>query len=389
MNYYKDVKLYDGVKEVIDLGEYGKYSEMTDFEKSFLLGLVKEKKPSKILEIGVAAGATTAIISSFIEKEKESTEIYSVDLNYKMWNDPSLNTGFVLEKCVKNFKYVKNNLLTGYVAAHWLEKIGGNIDFLILDTTHTLPGEVLDFLACYPFLSKDAVVVLHDVALNHTGVSHPESLYEMKYFSSAFATKVLLMSVYAEKYYMADSINPYQISNISAFKLTEETGKYLENVISSLTLTWDYIPDMLQWLDYRGIFSKYYENGLARKLENIYCLQKRADSYRYISSHYKGEIRTFYERWKKSKDIYIYGCGFLGEKYYFFSKENNLPLKGMIVSDGVDIKNEWKKKYDCPIYHLSEVAKISNDAYILIASYGKNYEECLGECIKNNMTNIF
>ena len=43
-----------------------------------------------------------------------------------------------------------------------IDEIGSDIDFLILDTLHIVPGEILDFLVCLPYLTKDAIVVLHD-----------------------------------------------------------------------------------------------------------------------------------------------------------------------------------------------------------------------------------
>ena len=36
--------------------------EMSEFESAFLCGAIKQFRPKKILEVGVAAGATTAII---------------------------------------------------------------------------------------------------------------------------------------------------------------------------------------------------------------------------------------------------------------------------------------------------------------------------------------
>ena len=37
---------------------------------------------------------------------------------------------------------------------------GGGIDLLVLDTIHSLPGELLDYIVCLPFLSSNAVVIL-------------------------------------------------------------------------------------------------------------------------------------------------------------------------------------------------------------------------------------
>ena len=48
--------------ESIMKGEWGSEPEMSEFESAFVCGLIKEKRPKKILEIGVAGGGTTAIV---------------------------------------------------------------------------------------------------------------------------------------------------------------------------------------------------------------------------------------------------------------------------------------------------------------------------------------
>ncbi len=46
--------------------------EMSEFESAFLCGLLKKFKPKKVLEIGVAGGATTAIMLQCLEDIKVS-----------------------------------------------------------------------------------------------------------------------------------------------------------------------------------------------------------------------------------------------------------------------------------------------------------------------------
>lgn len=47
------------------LSEYGK-AEMTEEGLAFLCGLIRVNRPHKIVEIGVAAGGTTAVIMNCI-----------------------------------------------------------------------------------------------------------------------------------------------------------------------------------------------------------------------------------------------------------------------------------------------------------------------------------
>lgn len=182
---YKQVNLFQKPHEILDNMEEG-YCEMKEDEHAFLCGLIQEKNPEKVLEVGVAGG--------------------------------------VLPK--------------------YIEEIGSGIDFCVLDTTHAVPGEILDFLCAFPYLSDGAIVVLHDVANNLLGKS-----------PIAYATKILLDTVTATKYYEFR----YGISNIGAFAINRETKENIANVFSSLSITWAYEPKLSEMLVYRDCYKRFYD----------------------------------------------------------------------------------------------------------------------------------
>ena len=55
---YKSVDLYQG--EILDYGNH--YVEMREHDYRFLLGLIEMVSPKKIVEVGAAAGITSAVI---------------------------------------------------------------------------------------------------------------------------------------------------------------------------------------------------------------------------------------------------------------------------------------------------------------------------------------
>ena len=73
-------------------------AEMTEWELAFLCGLIKKYKPKKLLEIGVAAGGTTAILLNCLDCLNLKSEFYSVDYSKKFYRDPKYNTGFWLKQ---------------------------------------------------------------------------------------------------------------------------------------------------------------------------------------------------------------------------------------------------------------------------------------------------
>ena len=175
MAYYNKIDLYNDPRQIIltkmQAIDIDNEPEMNEFESSFLCGLLKEKKPKKIVEIGVAAGGTTAILLQCLEMLENDCRMYSIDCLEYFYADKSKKTGFMGEEAKKNIGGTgrcKHTFLLG-ISANLLNDIGPGIDFLILDTSHTLPGELLEFITCLPYLEDDAIVVLHDINLQHLG----------------------------------------------------------------------------------------------------------------------------------------------------------------------------------------------------------------------------
>ena len=242
--------------------------EMTEFESAFLCGLIKELKPRKIVEVGIAAGGTTAIILKCLEMigMADSTEMFSVDLSEHFYRGNGENSGYLAEGILhREDVSFRHQFLLGKLLPEVIADIGNDIDFLILDTVHVLPGELLDFLTAYPFLAVNACVVLHDIACNH-------------YFEtpSSFATQILFDSVVADKLLMKDKDRELGYPNIGAFMINNDTGKYISDVFSALIVTWSYTLDERQKEAYFRAFQKYYDVDLVETFRNICILQDRA-----------------------------------------------------------------------------------------------------------------
>lgn len=240
-------------------------TEMSDFESAFLCGLIKMRRPKKILEVGVAGGGTTAILAKTIDMldMNTDTKLWSVDLSEAYYRDPSKITGFLADG-IKTDKPVKRKMLLGEVLPRRLEKIGGDIDFVILDTVHITPGEILDFLAVFPFLSPDACVVLHDIGASYYWGD-----------DTTFATQLLLNTVTADIILMEDHDREYCYPNIGAFLINEDTSRYIENMFSVFTLPWHYMPADDELLIYRDWYKKYYDTACVRMFDIAVGLHKK------------------------------------------------------------------------------------------------------------------
>lgn len=194
--------------------------EMTADDHGFLCGLIKEKRPSTILEIGVAEGGTTFIIDTAMKLIKQEGSLISVDISPQLYWDKRRDTGYVYKEVVDN-RWLKHSFIIGHTIGHAInevvEKLNGVIDFVVIDTTHIIPGELLDFIAVLPYLQIGTTVVLHDTMLNISrGLSkNPYYMTTGAMGASAIATKVLYNAVSGLKYIITNRIKKTTLANVT------------------------------------------------------------------------------------------------------------------------------------------------------------------------------
>ena len=257
--------------------------EMTEFESAFLCGVIKQFRPKKILEIGIAGGATTAIILQALEDLDAPYEMYSLDASATFYRDQTNPSGFMAEFIIENnllapphstlsgtHKFYRGNFLPQVI-----DEIGGDIDFVILDTMHSMPGEGLDFLAVLPYLKANAVVVLHDVTFNQILVQN----------INGHATTVLFSAVTAEKFinFISNEVFcKFNYPNIAAFQINEQTMANIENVFLTMVLRWTYLPSQGEINLYRAHYQRHYPKELCA----IYNEAVKMNLYNIIMSSY-------------------------------------------------------------------------------------------------------
>ena len=95
-------------------------------------------------------------------KDIPDSSLISLDLNTQLYYDNSKKTGYRVNQyfpeLTKNWK-----LLTGQLPHKFLVKLNMKFDFVFLDTAHSAPGEILNFIELLPFLNENAIFVLHDI----------------------------------------------------------------------------------------------------------------------------------------------------------------------------------------------------------------------------------
>lgn len=228
-------------------------------DKRFINGMIRKYKPKKILEVGVASGGSSAIILNAIEN-LENSHLYSIDKLINAYNKKDKETGWIVKERFSNLLN-KWTLYTGGITANFIEKIGGDIDFVFIDTVHYAPGEWLDTLQILPFLKKkNAIVMLHDIRFQFI----PKKVF---YSSNDHLFTYLRGEKIMPKV-------PEVIPNIGAVFLDNKQEKYYFDYFFALTSTWSYIPEIEEWNFIRNFLSKYYSKELIEIYDSSYKMNK-------------------------------------------------------------------------------------------------------------------
>jgi predicted O-methyltransferase YrrM len=223
------------------------FSEMTTGESVFLTQLLLQTRPRKILELGVSAGGSSALILNAIQ-DLPDTVFHSVEYSATWWRGTDLPSGFLIEKRFPDWCARWQLHLPG-TAAEFMQEIGGGIDFCLIDTVHLLPGEVLDFLMVLPYLAPDAVVVIHDIALQTVA---PLCYSNILLFQSLRGNRLLPDTTDREG---------FPFPNIGAVCLTQEQEAV--DLFRLLTLPWlHYMPTAHDLSAIRSLFAQHYEPKL-------------------------------------------------------------------------------------------------------------------------------
>lgn len=260
----------DEINILNELGEdYKQYSEMSEQDRSFLNTLVLRKQPLRLLELGVCSGASALIMLNAI-KNIEGAHLYSIDYNTQHYKLKDKLTGFYVD----NFPQLKEKwtLKTGGLALNFMEEIGGDIDFCLIDTVHANPGEILDFLMVLPYLKKDATVVFHDTNL-HCNDTETRSNWS----HNEFTNNMLMSAITGQKLIPADEPfkSAFDFYNIGAIQLNENTKEHIWEIFNLLTIKWCYMLKDEELEQLSSCFSEFYGGYYADYFNRVVDNQKK------------------------------------------------------------------------------------------------------------------
>jgi predicted O-methyltransferase YrrM len=239
-----------------------KYSswQLLNDQPYFINGIIRKYKPKKCLELGVAAGGSSIVILNAIKDIKDSFLI-SLDVNTQLYCDKKFKTGYSVYKYFPELTK-KWKLYTGEQSYKFLDKLNLKFDFLLLDTVHFSPGELINIIEVLPFLEDNAIIVLHDIMFHLPSNNylkpkrkkfHPSNIYLM---IALFGDKVILEN------------KNKKIENIGAIHLYPNQKKYYLNYFLLLMSPWEYMPNEKYIQELREFIKKYYKEEIYLNLFN-------------------------------------------------------------------------------------------------------------------------
>ena len=217
----------------------------------FINGLIRKYKPKKILEIGVCSGGVSAAILNAI-KDRKDAFLYSCDLeteNYRFKGNP---VGSFVKKNFPEF-LSQWKLYVGNTTGAFIEEIGGDIDFVFIDTAHVMPGEVLNMIEILPFLKKGAIVAFDDI-------DHHANRYLFN-INEFYPCNNLLFSVLRGKkiIFRQKNDDAFEFTKLGAVILDDNQENYFFEYFFLLSNNWSYMPNQFELDVIRNIVSKYYK----------------------------------------------------------------------------------------------------------------------------------
>lgn len=247
MNEAAPVVLENVEREILDkiIPEIDPFSQMSINERYFLNGVIRHFRPSRILEVGVAEGGSSAIILNAI---RDRPDACLVSMDYLEKWDRERSIGWLV---TEKFRDLSSNwtLYKGGDVSSFIEEaaktMGGEIELALIDTSHIHPWETLNFLCLLPFLKTGAWVVLHDISLQ----------VEWKGY---MACRYLWAHVVTENKQTPVPDGGRIFSNIGAFQVTEDTRKYVGNLFLSLANPWGLRIKTNDLESISNLFKKYY-----------------------------------------------------------------------------------------------------------------------------------
>ncbi len=141
----------------------------------FLHSKIQNVEPKILVEIGIAAGISSATLLYSMQKLNNNSQLYAFDLMENCFFDLTKEVGFAVEHMInKDFaekSYFKKVPSSVFDFHNYFDL--NSIDFMFIDANHRHPWPCIDLFASLPYLKEGSTVCLHDINLPQRNQKFP------------------------------------------------------------------------------------------------------------------------------------------------------------------------------------------------------------------------
>lgn len=232
------------------------------------------------------------------------------------------------------------------------------------------PVESLNFLCVLPYLSDDAVVVFHDLALY---MRYSDRFGDFPVIS--LANKLAYDTIVGAKLEPEDKeyLNySNDVPSIGAIQISDATRKYIDNIFDMLYFPWAGFSFVVDYIfDVANLVKRHYSERLYKKLCNAIAINARLvfNDFKYQPWN-KYAIRDIV----KTDEIIFYGAGQICKNVLNFVKCYNRKLPSYILDRDTSKKEIIGIPVKCPDF--SNSTEVLDDVvYVITISKQIIYEE--------------
>ncbi|MCA9218606.1 MAG: class I SAM-dependent methyltransferase [Planctomycetales bacterium] len=139
---------------------------VSKFDIGFLQQVITDRKPRRILELGVASGFSTTFITRMAIEANPEVEIYSVDFSDRFYADNTKPLGFFTQECLTDDELKHLTIRSGMTCFDVPEAVGDKrFEFVFIDANHQHPWTTLDMIGLLPVCAASAEMAFHDLGL--------------------------------------------------------------------------------------------------------------------------------------------------------------------------------------------------------------------------------
>lgn len=341
---------------------YTSFSEMSTSEQEFLTDIVRLYKPKKLLELGVASGSSSVLLLNTI-KDIPDSHLTSIDYSTSYYRDKTKNSGFIVNE-YPDLKQ-KWTLYTGGMASEFMEKIGKDIDFCFIDTMHSLPGEVLDFLLVLPYLKPNAIIVFHDTNL-HTWGNWPQCTSN-NMLVSAISGEKIIPETFENIFFHNTLKTDFQMyfPNVTGIILDGTQKEKVWDIFNLLTQKWKYSLKSEDVISIKSILKKYYSNFYVQMFDDILNYQMNASKSEQTLLDIIGENKEIIDKRLQEET----------QKLQTLSEEKS----SLIIKNIESVSQQEKISLDSILHNISETVASKNDLTVSVTEVSQKIKQDLKE----------